>query len=167
MHIASAVLSRSVAKDLLLQIVQRPGGHPVPLVRIIQMIQRDSTSLSRDIHGQRHRRDQTRNRARQRQRNARRSRPEGCKFTTESSEHQQKDFQKNHIDSNQALAEDHAEPNGQLQKNQQNPANILSKTLRKTSGFQSGTCRSHAESNGQLQKNQQNPVNIIREYIDM
>ena len=34
-----------------------------------------------------------------------------------SSEHPQKNFQKNHLDSNQTLAEDHAEPNGQLEKN--------------------------------------------------
>ena len=34
-------------------------------------------------------------------------------------------LQKNHLDSNEALADDHAESNGQLQKNQQNPVNII------------------------------------------
>ena len=142
-----AVLSRTVGKDLLLQIAQRSGGQPVPLVRIIQMIRgarASSTSLSRDIHGQRHRHDQTRNRARQRKGvpeglglNAANSQQnqthisrktfrktteipirhlqktmlnpmDSCRKPAKSSEHPQK----NHLDSNQTLAEDHAESNG-------------------------------------------------------
>ena len=129
MHIAPAIFGRPVGRDLLLQIVQRLGGHPVPLVRIIQMIQRARASTStslRDIHGQRQRHDQkTRKRVRIRTPECQRSRPECCKFTTASHEDHQKNLQKNHLDSNEALAEDHAESNGQLQKNQQNPVNII------------------------------------------
>ena len=38
-------------------------------------------------------------------------------------------MQKKHLDSNEALAEDHAESNGRLLKNQQDPVNIIRKKI--------------------------------------
>ena len=149
MHPASTVFSRSVTENFCLQIAHRSGRHTVFLIWIVEVVKategsrvatRAGTRLS-DIHGQRHRHDQNRKRVRQGQRRARRSRPECCKCTAESNAHQQKYLQKNHLDSNQTLAENH-----------KHTFNILRKTLRNTIYIE----------NRQLHKNQQNPVDSCR-----
>ena len=64
-------------------------------------------------------------------------------------------MQKNHLDSNEALAEDHAESNGQLQKNQQNPVNIIRIYIYIIVYIHADAAQNASESNETLIRNHQ------------